>query len=146
MSQVYALLIRAEGSTQVGSLGLLEFGGTYVYVGSARGRAGPRRIERHADIAEGRREGRFWHIDHLLRLGQLEAIVSAETVERQECAVASRIAQVAAEAVPGFGSSDCRCRSHLFRVDEHDAVSTVSRVMAELGLRPQTTFLSAASR
>lgn len=144
MSQVYALLIRAERSAEVGSLGLLEFRGTYVYVGSARGRVGQRRIERHMDIAAGRRGGRFWHIDHLLQLGQLEAVVSAETQERLECAVASKIAQVAAEAVPRFGSSDCRCHSHLFRLAEDDAVGTVSRAMAELGLRPQVTVLCGA--
>lgn len=144
MSQVYALLIRAERSAQVGSLGLLEFRGTYVYVGSARGRAAQRRIERHVDIAAGRRGGRFWHIDQLLQIGQLEAVVSAETEERRECAVATKIVQVAAEAVPRFGSTDCRCHSHLFRLEEDDAVGTVSRAMAELGLRPKVTVLCGA--
>jgi Uri superfamily endonuclease len=93
------------------------------------------------DIAAGKRTGGFWHIDRLLRIGKLEAVVRAETTQRHECAVASRIHRVAAEAVPRFGSSDCRCASHLFRVEPDDAVGVARQAMDELGLRPQATVL-----
>jgi Uri superfamily endonuclease len=144
MSQVYVLLISAQGSAQVGSLGPMEFWGTYAYVGSAWGRAGQRRIERHVKVAAGRPGRAFWHVDYLLRLGRLEAVVAARTEERLECSVASKIAQVAAEAVPRFGCSDCRCRSHLFRL-ENDSVDRVCGVMAEAGLRPEVIVLPEGS-
>jgi Uri superfamily endonuclease len=141
MSQVYALVIRADRSARVGRLGLLRFRGTYVYVGSALGKTGRARIQRHMDIAAGKRTGGFWHVDRLLRIGKLEVVVRAETTQRHECAVASRMDRVAAEAVPRFGSSDCRCASHLFRLEPDDAVSAVRQAMDELGLHPQVTVL-----
>lgn len=141
MSQVYALVIRADRSARVGRLGLLRFRGTYAYVGSAMGKTARGRIQRHMDIAAGRRTGGFWHVDRLLLIGDLKAVVRAETTERRECAVASRMDRVAAEAVPRFGSSDCRCKSHLFRLDANDPIGAVSRAMNELGLRPQATVL-----
>jgi Uri superfamily endonuclease len=91
------------------------------------------------DIAADKRSGGFWHVDRLLRIGKLEAVVHAETTKRHECAVASRIQRVAAEAVPRFGSSDCRCASHLFRLEPDDAVGVARQAMDELGLRPQST-------
>jgi sugar fermentation stimulation protein A len=143
MSQVYALVIHANRSARVGRLGLLRFRGTYVYVGSALGKTARGRIQRHMDIAEGRRTGGFWHVDRLLRIGELEAIVRADTKTRRECAVAGRVNRVAAEAVPRFGSSDCRCASHLFRLEHDNAVGAVSHAMDELGLRPEVTVLRA---
>lgn len=87
--------------------------GHYVYVGSARGGLTPR-VERHR-----RGTGKpHWHIDHLRRVA---AFVEATPIRSDldlECEVAAGVAGVASEAVPGFGCSDCRCRSHLFRFAE----------------------------
>jgi Uri superfamily endonuclease len=85
--------------------------GYYLYVGSAlrglRGRlrrylVGPERVH--------------WHIDYLLTAAQPAEIWFREGTERLECAWASRLAQsdILASAMPRFGSSDCRCPTHLF--------------------------------
>lgn len=114
---VYLLFITAWGRARVGRLGEQEFDGGYVYVGSARGPGGIKRLFRHYGVAEGwRREGR-WHIDRLLALGQLEAALFIDSREPVECLLARRVSRVAPLAVPGFGSSDCRCPGHLFRLD-----------------------------
>ncbi len=114
---VYLLFIAARGRARVGRLGEQAFNGSYVYVGSARGPGGIARLRRHREVARGRRSGGRWHIDRLLALGRLEAALFVETQESVECLLAQRVSRVAPLAVPGFGSSDCRCPGHLFRLE-----------------------------
>ncbi|MEE9202206.1 MAG: GIY-YIG nuclease family protein [Dehalococcoidia bacterium] len=114
---VYLLFITARGRARVGRLGEQWFDGTYVYVGSARGPGGIKRLRRHYQVARGQRSGGRWHIDHLLALGRLEAALFIHTREPVECLLARRVGRVAQLAVPGFGSSDCRCPGHLFQVE-----------------------------
>jgi Uri superfamily endonuclease len=93
----------------VGALGMIAFDkGFYAYVGSAMG--GLRgRINRHL-----RREKRIrWHIDYFLEKGRVEGVIYAPTDERLECLLAQRLERVF-HSIHGFGSSDCRCPSHLF--------------------------------
>ena len=96
---------------QVGRLGRFAFRkGTYVYVGSAqRGLAA--RIARHV-----RRRKRFhWHIDYLrAACGQVVGL-PIRSSRREECDVARAVAAVLEPGPRGFGSSDCRCPTHLFR-------------------------------
>ena len=84
--------------------------GTYLYVGRAR--AGLQaRIERHLR----RQKKRHWHIDYLLQKGKIQDIW-IRTYFFDECSSASRIKSFfpASTSPKGFGSSDCRCPSHLF--------------------------------
>ena len=115
---VYLLFIAARGRIRVGQLGEQCFNGTYVYVGSARGAGGLKRVCRHIEVAAGRRAGGRWHVDRLLALGKLEAALFIRTREPVECLLAQRVGGTASLAVPGFGSSDCRCPGHLFRIDD----------------------------
>jgi Uri superfamily endonuclease len=48
-----------------------------------------------------------------------EAILLPSDVDI-ECSIAVRIRSLpgVSEPIPGFGSSDCRCRSHLFLLDD----------------------------
>lgn len=96
----------------VGRLGPLRFApGLYAYVGSAL-RNLPHRLARHA-----RAEKRVkWHADHLSTRFTPVAALVVESPRRLECAVARAVATLAAESFPGFGCSDCRCASHLFRL------------------------------
>ena len=111
----YALLIALSGETaiSVGRLGLFTFPpGYYIYVGSAQGGLYPR-VKRHLGAEKRRR----WHIDYLLEFAQVVDVWYATGVESQECLwcqIASEMPQ-GEIPVPGFGSSDCRCRSHLIR-------------------------------
>jgi Uri superfamily endonuclease len=113
---VYVLVIEARGAAVVGRLGRQRFDGLYLYVGSALGPGGLKRIERHRAVAMGRNKTRRWHIDYLLALGSLRGVFVIETSQKLECTVAQRLSRIAQPVVKGFGSSDCQCCTHLFRL------------------------------
>ena len=107
----YVLLIslpRAQ-TVPVGGLGSISFAaGGYAYVGSALGGLEVR-IRRHLRTVK----KKHWHIDYFLERASVSRIIMAESGERLECRLAARLGGQF-EAVPGFGSSDCRCPAHLF--------------------------------
>ena len=86
-----------------------DFGaGFYAYVGSAMNGI-EQRVARHR-----RKDKRLhWHIDYLLKRGGIQDVVRLPSRRKTECQIASEYAAEFA-AVHGFGSSDCRCPSHLF--------------------------------
>jgi len=115
-SGTYVVLFQAPDPRFItaGSLGRLHVRpGFYLYVGSAFGPGGLRaRLSRHL---EGGRS-RHWHVDYLRReLLPLEAWfqVQAMPAEHDWARVLAR-GRGAQPAFPGFGASDCRCRTHLF--------------------------------
>lgn len=89
------------------------------------------RLERHMELNMGVRSKAFWHIDHLLTEAgvEIEAIYIKPSDKRIECGVADSVSKVG-RAVRGFGSSDCRCPSHLFQVDDF-------RFLSGLGFNPR---------
>ncbi len=98
-----------EQTITVGSLGSIGFAaGGYAYVGSALGGL-EARLQRHLRAAK----KKHWHIDYFLERASVSRIIMAECGERLECRLAARLGG-RFEAVPGFGSSDCRCPAHLF--------------------------------
>jgi|Deesub1362B_J571_1020462.scaffolds.fasta_scaffold00800_13 Uri superfamily endonuclease len=116
MCGIYVLVfeITRPAEIQVGKLGRIRFApGTYAYVGSALGGI-EARVARHPK----REKHLRWHIDYLLSHPGVAAagVYVWETTERRECEVAQMLA-AEYEVVPGFGSSDCRCRGHLFRCE-----------------------------
>jgi len=75
-----------------------------------------KRLERHL-----RKEKKLhWHIDYLLRESEIEEIFLSE---REECEVAK--AFLLFDSIPGFGCSDCSCRSHLFYSEDLWRLETV---------------------
>ena len=112
----YALVLQLDRPAEiaVGRLGVCEFAaGHYVYCGSALGGLHAR-IARHL-----RAEKRLhWHVDHLLTVARVVDVWVCESPERLECRLAAHLASRpgASHPVPGFGSSDCRCPSHLVAV------------------------------
>jgi len=117
----YCLCVRVgeDSDIRIGALGTLRFQrGVYIYVGSAMSGLEPR-LARHLRTSKG--EGRVvkWHIDHLLshHATRIESIYTMEGAVKRECEIAALVAR-AGEPVPRFGSSDCRCPSHLYRVEE----------------------------
>jgi Uri superfamily endonuclease len=104
--------------------------GLYCYVGSARGPGGLRaRLRRHcSDPAR-----KHWHIDHLARHTRVEGFLVVESLERLECGWAAWLQNRADETVDGFGSSDCTCPGHLFRLGESSDGSEL-RAAARAGL------------
>ncbi|MCU0632868.1 MAG: GIY-YIG nuclease family protein [Methanolinea sp.] len=131
---IYCLVLRNSPCTiSVGALGPITFrGGFHVYVGSALGPGGLARVARHIRCAREGLEKPRWHIDYLLVSGAftLESVYCLETEERLECRLASIIP---GRRIPGFGSSDCRCPSHLFSLGAHPRAH-LDRAGALLGL------------
>lgn len=139
MKGVYGLVVEGHGQTSVGQLGMVSFDGVYVYVGSAQGPGGlPGRIERHHDVALEVKRTRHWHIDYLLGSGEWIGAYGAETADPgAECALARELGRHVEQAHIGFGASDCRCASHLFRIPARDPVPLLNAFGAlELSARP----------
>jgi Uri superfamily endonuclease len=138
---VYALVFSNRPcSLPIGSLGVIRFRrGWHVYVGSARGPGGFARVWRHRHLALSRDRPPRWHVDHLLLSPcfTLRHIVCGPSEGNLECALAGTLG---GEAVPSFGSSDCSCKSHLFRRTS-DPVDEVAEAMASLDLTPLSTTL-----
>lgn len=109
---VYLLIISLNHKTtlSVGALGQLSFdAGFYIYVGSAR-KGLARRLSRH----KARRKKKHWHIDYLAAQASSITTVPIVTPEDLECQLSQQLHQLSDHTVSGFGSSDCRCRGHLF--------------------------------
>lgn len=133
---IYCLVFENPACTiRIGALGDLAFeSGWHIYVGSALGSGGLKRLERHIVLARDRHRHPKWHIDYLLTEPRfmLSSAVFAVTTHRLECPVAKGLDR---GGVPGFGCSDCRCNSHLVHRDgdPHGEITTVFR---QLGLSP----------
>jgi len=109
----YQLHLRLDKSVRikVGKLGTFLFpAGKYVYTGSALNGL-ENRLRRHFS----KRKKLRWHIDYLLQHAQIEGVSVFETDERVECEINRKVLgrHGARVIVKGFGSSDCRCPSHL---------------------------------
>ena len=121
MKGSYCLCINVSSDIEVsvGALGAIKFpAGSYIYVGSALNSLEPR-LRRHMKTSTGQHKVTHWHIDYLLRNpnASLKSIYVKRGDERLECRIADMVAGYG-EPVPRFGCSDCKCQSHLYRVDE----------------------------
>ena len=110
------LYINKQEMIQIGKLGTFDFPkGVYIYVGSAK-RNIKSRIKRHMQKEKKLR----WHFDYLRRYG---TVLNVETFDDSlsECERSQQIkTKVDGEfLVKGFGSSDCKCISHLIFIEKH---------------------------
>lgn len=98
----------------VGKLGRLDLEeGVYAYVGSAHGPGGlSARLGRY--FAGPKRQ--HWHIDFLLEHAEVAGALFRVENRRLECDWARWLEARLGSFIRGFGSSDCRCSSHLFFV------------------------------
>lgn len=99
---------------KIGKLGTLFLkSGFYVYVGSAFGPGGLKaRIMHHFNHSS----RPHWHLDYLSPvLDACEIWYTCDQTPREhQWATIHSQTRGALMPLPGFGSSDCRCRSHLF--------------------------------
>jgi sugar fermentation stimulation protein A len=111
-SYFLVLELKRDRSLSVGGLGRVRFRkGFYVYVGSAMKNLS-KRMERHRRLLK----KQFWHIDFLRPAARFHAALAVRSSSRLECDLARAVADLSEWDIPGFGSSDCRCASHLFAV------------------------------
>ncbi len=82
--------------------------GYYVYVGSALNSI-ENRIARHLRS----NKNKHWHIDYLLNYGKILNIFYKEKNYKEECRIAGLLKNKFL-SIDDFGSSDCKCKSHLF--------------------------------
>ena len=110
----YAIIMELAKSAEItiGKLGQFQFKpGYYVYVGSAFGPGGLKaRVGRHLK----KNKKLKWHIDYLREHMDVIDVKFEETAKNEECQWAANFAENGAIfPIKGFGSSDCKCFSHL---------------------------------
>ncbi len=133
MKGSYVLLIQlpAEQTIITGSLKAIYFScGYYAYVGSAMG-GFKSRLNRHLKSDK----KPYWHIDYLLEKASISEIILCETKDRTECAIAQALS-CQFDSIPGFGSSDCKCRSHLFFAADK-MKPTIMATLSSLFMQPK---------
>jgi sugar fermentation stimulation protein A len=109
-SYIIILNIRDDIDISVGKLGTIHFPkGFYLYVGSAR-RHLTQRMERHLR----KRKNFFWHIDYLRNHTDQCMALPIRSSEPLEHELAKALSTISHWHIPGFGSSDCFCETHLF--------------------------------
>ena len=111
MKGTYILIMTLPKNTSiiVGKHRILHFNkGCYAYVGSALNGL-EQRIQRHLRTDK----KTHWHIDYLLAFTEIVEIFYKENNGREECRIAQFLERNFV-SIPGFGCSDCSCKSHLF--------------------------------
>lgn len=119
MKGIYVLIISVARniSVKVGALGMVEFKhGLYAYVGSAQNNLN-KRLEHHLRLEK----KKFWHIDYLLanRQAKIVKIFYKKATRSEECRLSGQLSKNG-RSIVGFGSSDCNCRSHLFKIQGYE--------------------------
>ncbi|MEJ2739373.1 MAG: GIY-YIG nuclease family protein [Dehalococcoidia bacterium] len=132
----YALLVFLKDGLRlrIGRLGVHDFPqGYYVYAGSALGGLSGR-LKRHLKPEKRLR----WHIDYLLQHAVISQIWYVQSGERLECTWNSLVFALpgAKPSLKGFGSSDCRCTTHLTYFSTAPSFDIFDRKLQENGLPP----------
>jgi len=121
MQGSYILILHSlkEKSAIIGNLGTISLKkGYYAYVGSAMGKSGPstleNRVKRH--FLPSKNKKIHWHIDYLLDIDTIvvEVVYLIPSMIKLECLIARDLLEKSEFHVKNFGSSDCKCKSHLF--------------------------------
>ena len=116
LTGTYTLILSSsvDKPINIGKLGTLFLKpGFYVYIGSAFGPGGLKaRIKHHFNHSD----RPHWHIDYLSpNLSACEIWYTYDQIRREhQWAKIHLQTRGVSLPLPGFGSSDCRCRSHLF--------------------------------
>jgi len=137
----YVLIIglNTRRTIHVGSLGGISFPeGFYAYLGSALG-SFKSRLNRHLT----RDKKPKWHIDYLLSEATVSQLFLCDTERRLEC-ILSQALVGAFSFIPGFGSSDCRCQSHLYFADDGLELELgIKKAISEVSF-PRESFMKLA--
>jgi len=125
MKGSYVLVIEMKKDTNIiiGKKGNIFFKkGFYAYIGSALNGI-EQRVNRHL-----RDDKKFhWHIDYLLEYSEIKKIFYKEKNCREECDIAKKF-EKNIESIPGFGCSDCSCKSHLFYSSYDDITQNIKKL------------------
>ena len=122
-SYILIVEIKNDSIILIGKKGEKQFNkGYYIYVGSALNGVN-QRIQRHL-----RKQKKIhWHIDYLLKHAVIIDVFYKESKAREECNIAKKL-DGQLFSIPGFGCTDCRCKSHLFYGSFEEAMSVVEKL------------------
>lgn len=134
-SYILIARVKKDSKIDIGKLGKLDFKkGYYCYVGSANGKTVSleNRLKRHIKLSIEKKGKLRWHIDYFLTNHNvlLNGVIAFEKKPRKseceprksecepresECGLSHILEKSADYTVKKFGSSDCKCNSHLYR-------------------------------
>jgi sugar fermentation stimulation protein A len=118
-SYLIVLHLKRSRSIAIGGMGNIECPrGFYIYTGSAKKNLS-QRIARHRRKAK----KHFWHIDYFREHADFCDALPVRTSDELECELAGAVRKISQWEIPGFGSSDCNCASHLFGMHEDPSAS-----------------------
>ena len=136
----YILVLKCNSvsTKKIGRLGKLHLSqGYYLYVGSAHGPGGLySRVKRHLKISH---KKKHWHIDYIRSKMKVIEIWFSYKKEKLEHDWAMELNRLPFSTIPlmGFGSSDCKCQSHLFYFKQKRLFKNVrNHIQAEILLLP----------
>lgn len=115
---VYCLIFKCKGcNLDAGRIKDIEFRpGYYIYVGSALGSGGLKRLKRHVLLSLTNDKIPRWHVDYLSVSSafRLICVVYAFSEDSMECMIAKKLYESFGIYIKYFGSGDCKCHSHLY--------------------------------
>ena len=88
--------------------------GWHVYVGSALGSGGLKRLDRHVSLARERNKRPKWHVDYLLTDPAVFPSYTYVCSDNRTPRMQPRRYISVNRGFRGFGCSDCSCTTHLF--------------------------------
>lgn len=128
----YILILKLEDDTliRIGRLGNVQFRvGFYLYTGSAFNSGGlDSRLKRHLAI----NKKSHWHIDYLREKCSVEEIIISRAKKKLECIWADRLSRLSDYSIPGFGCSDCKCKSHLFYLKDSSGLKLIKKKLPSI--------------
>ena len=136
---VLAISLGADKEIQVGALGTLFFKkGLYCYVGSAMNGL-DQRVSRHLS----KEKKLKWHADYITTAADsIEAYISYPDFI-PECDLAAIAVEEGMEPFcKGFGCSDCRCYTHLFKTN----TKVLKRFIQRCGMSPFVSMAEPPSK
>jgi Uri superfamily endonuclease len=113
---------------RVGQLGEVSFKkGDYIYIGSAKGCL-EARLQRHLK----KKKKTYWHIDYLLKKKKTKILQIWIIDKKMEYQTAEVFCQDPITEIikKGFGSSDCKCLTHLFFIKDE---KKTEKILREIG-------------
>ena len=139
----YAIVLKPNGerSIKIGKLGMLRVqAGYYIYVGSAFGPGGLKaRIAHHNRVSHRPR----WHIDYLRTTAKIREVwytYDPRPMEHQWAGTFAGAKGITAP-FPGFGSSDCNCKAHLYYAKSKPPLASFRRRLRAKIRDHETVFI-----
>jgi len=149
MKGIYVLIFRIEKerSINVGKIGRFVFKPAYyAYVGSAM--SGIQRLKRHLkNLKKGSVKNKHWHIDFIIPFCKSIGWVFAECSDPGKEEKLAIYLSKKLNYVEGFGASDSRAPSHLFKdINLNKLKSTVIKALKSIGAEKLQTNIDTENK